>query len=397
MAHIDKHIAKDGKITYRFKVYRGRDPITNKQLAPYSMTWEPPATWSEETCDKKAPAEAAKFEQRCRDGVASTGRQTFYDFANYAIALLERMGRKHKTIVGYKHALTIVTPYIGHIRIASLSAKDLNKMYSDLLNQNSKRRKGKKNAASSVLKYHRFVSSVLTIAVKENIVPFNAAAKAMPPSLKKSEPRYYQPDEMTKIAECLEFEPLKWKVFTHLLLITGARRGEIGGLEWKRINLTNGLLDISRTLLYTPDIGVYAETVKENNPHSVKIPPETIELLKQYRSWWLQQKLINGDRWRGDDFIFIQDDGSPMHPDSINNWLLKFSKKHSLPPINPHAFRHTMASLLYTNGYDSVTIAAQLGHKQVSTTENIYSHVIDQTRIAASETIADVILRRKNS
>ncbi len=393
MAHIDKHIAKDGTLTYRFKVYRGRDPITGKQLTPYSMTWEPPATWSEETCDKKAPAEAAKFEQRCKDGKAAVCNETFYNYAIYAIELLERLGRKHKTICGYEHALSIVSPYIGHITINNLTPKHLNKMYADLMNQDSKRRPGHKNSPSSVLKYHRFVSSVLSIAESEEAVSCNVAKKAKPPSLPKHNPVYYQPETVVEIARHLETEPLKWKVITHLYLITGKRRGEIAGLEWHRIDLKNGLLDISKALLYTPKRGIYIETLKEDNAHYVKIPPETVNLLKLYRSWWLQQKNLAGDRWAGTDFVFIQKFGSPIYPGSINKWMSKFSKKYDLPKIHPHAFRHTLASLLYYNGFDSVTVAGQLGHKNVSTTENIYAHVISKSRALVSDAIANTVYR----
>ena len=65
-----------------------------------------------------------------------------------------------------------------------------------------------------------------------------------------------------------------------------------------------------------------------------------------------------------------------MHPDSVTDWMNKFSKRHELPHINPHAFRHTMASMLYFNGVDSVSISKRLGHAQVSTTANIYAHVM---------------------
>lgn len=66
-----------------------------------------------------------------------------------------------------------------------------------------------------------------------------------------------------------------------------------------------------------------------------------------------------------------------MHPDSVTDWLGKFSQRHNLPHINPHAFRHTMASMLYYSGVDSVSISQRLGHAQVSTTANIYAHVME--------------------
>ena len=65
-----------------------------------------------------------------------------------------------------------------------------------------------------------------------------------------------------------------------------------------------------------------------------------------------------------------------MNPTSITAWLRKFSMRRGLPHINPHAFRHSVASILISAGTDIVTVSKQLGHAQVSTTGDIYSHVI---------------------
>ena len=83
-----------------------------------------------------------------------------------------------------------------------------------------------------------------------------------------------------------------------------------------------------------------------------------------------------------------------MHPDSVTTWLDRFSKRHGLPHINPHKFRHTMASLLIYNGTDVLTVSKRLGHAQVSTTTDIYSHAIKEADERAAESIADVVLRR---
>ena len=63
-----------------------------------------------------------------------------------------------------------------------------------------------------------------------------------------------------------------------------------------------------------------------------------------------------------------------MFPGYVCNWLTEFSKRHGLPHINPHAFRHTQASMLFFNGIDSVSISRRLGHAHMSTTTDIYSH-----------------------
>ena len=83
-----------------------------------------------------------------------------------------------------------------------------------------------------------------------------------------------------------------------------------------------------------------------------------------------------------------------MHPDSITSWLSKFSKRHGLPHINPHAFRHTMVSMLYFNGMDSISISKRLGHAQVSTTADIYAHVIAEADQKSADILSDIFLKR---
>lgn len=58
----------------------------------------------------------------------------------------------------------------------------------------------------------------------------------------------------------------------------------------------------------------------------------------------------------------------------VGTFLTRFAEKNGLPKLNAHAFRHTMASILFMEGMDSVSVSARLGHAQVSTTANIYAH-----------------------
>lgn len=67
--------------------------------------------------------------------------------------------------------------------------------------------------------------------------------------------------------------------------------------------------------------------------------------------------------------------------------------RHGLPHVNPHAFRHTVASVLIANHTDVVTVARHLGHSSATTTA-YYAHLIEESRVQASECIADVMLRR---
>lgn len=245
----------------------------------------------------------------------------------------------------------------------------------------------------TILEHHRLIHTILTQAEKEMLVQYNAATKATPPKAAKKEVNYFQPEDIVKIREALDKEPLKWKVATHLLLITGCRRGEIMGLRWDRVDFTNSKIKIDTNLLYSARRGIYEDTTKTGTVRFIKLPAETMELLRQYRRWYMELRFKNGDRWHDTGFLFVKENGDPMIPDGITAWLGDFSKRHDLPHINPHAFRHTMASILINSGKDVVSVSKRLGHAKVSTTTDIYSHIIMEADEQASECLADVMLR----
>lgn len=146
----------------------------------------------------------------------------------------------------------------------------------------------------------------------------------------------------------------------------------------------------------TPTVFVY--TPKTNSSvRYIKLPPETMELLQKYRKWYQELQMKNGDRWHDNDYVFVRDNGEPKNPDVVTQWLRDFSERRGLPHINPHAFRHTMASILIYNGKDIVSVSKRLGHKKKSTTEDIYSHLIQEADEASSECLADVMLRPRKT
>lgn len=247
----------------------------------------------------------------------------------------------------------------------------------------------------TVLAYHRLISIILAQAEKEMLVPYNAAAKATPPKAAKKAPNYFQPETISEILKALGAEPLKWQLITHLLLVTGCRRGEIMGLKWDKVDFKENRVKIDRELIVTRSKGVFESTTKTSDIRYLTLPAETMVLLRKHRREQLRLQLANGDRWIDTGYVFTQDNGDHMNPDSITGWLRDFSKRHNLPHINPHAFRHTVASVLLANGTDIVTVAAQLGHASASTTENFYAHIIEENKAKASQCIADVLLRKK--
>ena len=249
-------------------------------------------------------------------------------------------------------------------------------------------------SAKTVTEYHRLISTVLKQAVREGLIPFNVAANAEPPKAEKKDINSLQTDDLPAILAALEREPLKWKTITHLLLITGARRGEILGLKWSAVDFAGNRLHINNNVLYSPDIGVYQDTPKTaSSVRWIAVPPATIQLLREWKAYQTEEAKQKGDFYQNsDDLLFTQENGSPMHPDSVTTWLDRFSKRNNLPHINPHKFRHTMASLLIYEHVDPVSVSKRLGHSQVSTTTDIYAHVIAEADRQNADLLAGIFL-----
>lgn len=394
MANIQERRDKSGKlISYSIRVHRGRG-TDGKQLKPWTATFEVSPTWTEKSARKKAEAFAATFEKECREGVTTDSRQKFQAYCDYVIGLKEQRGVKHSTIVRYKELTGRIYPQIGHIKLKELRADHLNDLYT-LLGQDGGSKRGGKLSPNTILKYHRLISTVLEQAVKEALVPFNVAARATLPKAEHKDVNYFQPEQVAAIREALEQEPMKWKTLVHLLLITGARRGEVLGLKWEKVDFEGNRIFICNNILYRADVGIYESSPKtERSRRYVALPTETMQLLRRYRAWQAEERLRLGEYYQNQGFVFAQDNGNPMHPDSVTNWLKKFSRRHDLPHINPHAFRHTMASMLYFNGVDSVSISKRLGHAQVSTTANIYAHVLEGADQRNADILSEIFLKK---
>lgn len=394
MANIQERRDKSGKlISYSIRVHRGRG-VDGKQLKPWTASFPVSPTWTEKSARKKAEAFAATFEKSCKEGVTTDSRQKFEPYCEYVLSLKEQRGVKHSTLVRYKELTTRIYPQIGHIKLKELRADHLNDLYT-LLGQDGGSKRGGKLSPNTILKYHRLISTVLEQAVKEGLVPFNVAARATLPKAEHKDVNYFQPEQVAAIREALEKEPMKWKTLVHLLLITGARRGEVLGLKWDKVDFEGNRIFICNNILYRADVGIYESSPKtERSRRYVALPTETMQLLRRYRAWQAEERLRLGEYYQNQGFVFAQDNGNPMHPDSVTNWLKKFSRRHDLPHINPHAFRHTMASMLYFNGVDSVSISKRLGHAQVSTTANIYAHVLEGADQRNADILSEIFLKK---
>lgn len=253
-------------------------------------------------------------------------------------------------------------------------------------------------SSRTVMNCHLLVSTVLGQAEKEMLIPFNPARRATPPKREGGDPNYFQEDEVGMILQALESEPLKWRAAVYVLLVSGCRRGELLGLKWEKIDWEKGTIRIDCAMQYAPDRGVYESTPKtKDSVRTLRLPEEAFALLEEYRQWQEAFKRQEGARWKESPYVFTGEHGGPMNPSQLGNWLTRFEKRHSLPHLNPHAFRHTMTSLLLFSGVDSISVSHRLGHSNVATTTNIYGHLMKQAEDRISGKMEELLAEARRS
>ena len=100
-----------------------------------------------------------------------------------------------------------------------------------------------------------------------------------------------------RILEAVDREPIKWRTMFHLLIVTGARRGELLALKWDNVDFQNNQIYIDGCLSYLPDRGKYEGPTKTRKSRYITLPTESITLLRKYRAWQAEQRLMWGDKW----------------------------------------------------------------------------------------------------
>jgi len=138
--------------------------------------------------------------------------------------------------------------------------------------------------------------------------------------------------------------------------------------------------------------GTFTDTTKTTkSKRFLKLPGAVFDVLRIHRAAQAQERLLLGDQWTDSLRLFTNATGEPMHPNTPYSWLKKFCAETGQRFLGVHQFRHLNATLLISSGTDARTVAASLGHSQVSTTLNIYAHTFAEVQARASEAIADAL------
>ena len=114
--------------------------------------------------------------------------------------------------------------------------------------------------------------------------------------------------------------------------------------------------------------------------------------LREYKIYQNKQKLLLGETYINNNYIFTDDIGNPIDNKRPGRNLKSILKKLDIEPIKFHALRHTYATRLFENNVPPKTVQALMGHSDISVTMDIYTHVMDDTKIKAVEKIDDIFI-----
>ncbi len=254
-------------------------------------------------------------------------------------------------------------------------------------------------AAATIARVKRATRCIFAMAKRQRLVEDNfASADYVSYGRKPKRNIKYLDDQQAKelFGVIMEYDDIRAKTAIMLALMTGLRRGELAGLEWKDIDFTLHTLSLNRTGCYSSVTKeIYTKEPKtEGSIRRLTISELLVNQLKEYKVWYDTQRENWGDKWEDSDRLFVQEYGKPINPSTVLFWLNKMLKKANLPHVTLHSLRHTNITLQIAAGVPLVTVAGRAGHSRTSTTTDIYSHFIRTSDEAAATAIEDIFIPR---
>lgn len=215
---------------------------------------------------KAAERELSLFLAETEKGdFVQTKKQTFEDFSAQWLKDHAEQQLQDKTIRDYKQYLNLrIIPALGHIKLQDLKPIHLIRFYNNM--QEEGIRQDKKSgtlSANTIRRYHALISSMLEKAVQWQLISYNPASKVEPPKAKQPEMQCFDLDKASVLLNALDAEPLKFQLLVKLSLVTGIRRGELMGLQWKYVDTEKGTLQVKYSLSYVPGKELFLKEPKK--------------------------------------------------------------------------------------------------------------------------------------
>lgn len=246
----------------------------------------------------------------------------------------------------------------------------------------------------------KVLKSIFWKAVEWEVINKNPIQRVKLPATKSKKVRYYNEDELNHLFKVLEECNDKDRVTVKLAAIGGLRRSEILGIREENLDFENNSIYIDKQLIYDDEKKeFYLDTLKNSTPRTVYFPDDFMSELKSYYIKFKQLRMGMGNLWKGIydkegkmiNLIFVKGDGMPVQPVSFSGHWRELVERFNLKPISFHDLRHSCASLMVKKGINFKVIQERLGHKTISVTLDLYSHLDDEQHRESVTVFEDIL------
>lgn len=248
---------------------------------------------------------------------------------------------------------------------------------------------GKEMSAATIKHTYHVLKGAMDKAVLAGIIPRSPCQGVMLPKGEKKAPVVYDEQQIQQLIQAAKGTEMELPIDMELCL--GLRRGELLGLEWGDIDWKKGQIHIIRTRVVVNGKSVVKDPKTATSKRTIDVPTRLMEKLKQHQRTCQMNRLRMGEDYTATDFIIVHPDGKPIYPEYLSQMLTKLQKKYDLPLCRFHDLRHLCASIMLMQGVNVKVAQERLGHKDISTTLNIYSHVLPSSAKEAAEKIGEMI------
>ena len=290
----------------------------------------------------------------------------------------------HATYGAYQGLLkSTIVPYFRKkkLTLRELEARHLQMFYSEML---------RRVTPNTVIHYHAVIHSALKYAVKTDMLIQNVADKVDRPRKNSFQPVFLSAEEMQKMFEALRETKLELPVL--VAAFYGLRRGEVVGLKWDAIDFERDTITIKHIVTNAKIDGkceiVCADRAKtKSSLRTLPLVSNIREKLLALREQQKENRRVCGNcyNYEYDGFVFVDELGERMRVEYLTNAFPKFLESHGLRRMRFHDLRHSCASLLLANGVPLKHIQEWLGHSDIGTTANIYSHLDYKSKITSAQ------------
>jgi len=304
---------------------------------------------------KDAQHQFALFEAQARNEAITDA--TVSDILSSYIYTKEMSGIEATTIKGYKTCEKRINLRFGRVLARDLTSYQVSTFILEMSEQ---------YAPKTIKNTIALLSSSYIRAIQMGLELNNPCLNVTLPKMEQKDIKTLDEDNIQKLLQALDNELIDYRVGYKLCLFCGLRRSEVLGLTEDDVNLKERYVSIHSTRHRIGEENITQGTKTRKSKRNISIPQflaDEIEVLIAEHSQF------------GNKFLIQDGFGDNLNPSTFTNHLTRIEQNNSIEQVSVHGLRHTFATLLNASGIDIARISAELGHSNITTTSNIYTHI----------------------